>query len=461
MQRIFRGYIPRGALPDFVLDALVFALALMGVAYFARQHLIQDIESVGVLFFILVGALVAAIQVPLGLYRSDRTLSRGALVRAIGAFVVIAALLWAMAKSMVAGSRQPLAQDGELLVWALAFALIRPALYVLHGVGVGVRRVLIVGAGAEAIAMHRDLQERGARGAHVVGFFEAGPTEASAPSVAALFPKSAGLWNVVQRWNITEVVVAVREQRGGVLPLRDLLECRLRGVKIVDETASFEQRRGEFPIESLKASWLIYGRGFEQGFVRAATKRIVDIAGSLVLLIVSAPIMAVTALAIRLESPGPVIFRQERVGRTGRLFSVLKFRSMRQDAEKDGVARWATQGDPRITRAGRLIRKTRVDELPQLINVLRGDMSLVGPRPERPGFVDQLKIDVRFYDVRHSVKPGLTGWAQIRYAYAASLEDSKRKLQFDLYYVKNHSLWLDLRILLETVRVVLRGEGAR
>ena len=458
MQRILRGYVPRGALAGLVFDSFVYALALFAAIAIARAPGAR--EPAAALVLLCVGMLVAASNAVLGMYRSDARLSTAVVARAMGAFAVTTVLLWVMAKLQMFESEHPLVQDEELLAWALGVALIRPTLYALHGAGVGVRRVLIVGSGAEAVAMYRDLQQRDARDTRLVGFYEAGPVDADIALNSALFPRSAGLWNVVRRWRINEVIVAVREQRGGVLPLRDLLECRIHGVRVVDETACVEQQRGEFPIASLKASWLIYGHGFEQGLARTVAKRIVDVGGSLVLLLVAAPVMALAAFAISMESPGPVLFRQERVGRGGRLFRVVKFRSMRQDAEKDGVARWATASDPRITRVGRLIRKARIDELPQLFNVLRGDMSLVGPRPERPEFVEQLKSDIRFYDVRHSVKPGLTGWAQIRYCYAASVEDSRRKLQFDLYYVKNHSLWLDLRILFETVRVVLRGEGA-
>ena len=190
-------------------------------------------------------------------------------------------------------------------------------------------------------------------------------------------------------------------------------------------------------------------------------KRAFDIIASLVLLSLTWWIMLLAALAIVVEDGMPVLFRQERVGRYGQGFHVLKFRSMRTDAEKDGVAHWAQSNDPRVTRVGRFIRKTRIDELPQLFNVLRGEMSLVGPRPERPSFVEQLTEQIPYYAIRHSVKPGLTGWAQVRFSYGASLADARRKLQFDLYYVKNHSLVLDLQILVETVRVVLFGEGAR
>jgi exopolysaccharide biosynthesis polyprenyl glycosylphosphotransferase len=215
------------------------------------------------------------------------------------------------------------------------------------------------------------------------------------------------------------------------------------------------------PVEALKASWLIYGEGFRQGLARRAVKRAFDLVMAAVLLTLAIPVMLVTAAAIFLESGGPVIFRQERVGRGNRPFTLLKFRSMRTDAESDGKARWASEQDDRITAVGRVIRKLRIDELPQLVNVLKGEMSLIGPRPERPCFVAELAREIPFYALRHTVHPGITGWAQVRCEYGASVEDAKRKLQFDLYYVKNHSLVLDLLIAVETVRVVLSGKGAR
>jgi sugar transferase (PEP-CTERM system associated) len=275
-----------------------------------------------------------------------------------------------------------------------------------------------------------------------------------------VYARGTDLVKLIQRLRVQEVIVAVREQRGGVLPLRELLECRISGVPVTDLAGFYERVRGEVPIESLKASWLIYGQGFAQDGARTVIKRAFDIVVSTALLILTLPVMLLTSVAIFLESGLPIIYRQERVGRGGRPFTCLKFRSMRNDAEKDGVARWAAAGDSRITRVGRIIRKMRIDELPQLINVLRGDMSLVGPRPERPCFVNELKEQIRFYDIRHSVKPGLTGWAQVRYCYGASVEDASRKLEYDLYYVKNHSLFLDFLILVETVRVILFREGA-
>jgi sugar transferase (PEP-CTERM system associated) len=260
---------------------------------------------------------------------------------------------------------------------------------------------------------------------------------------------------------VNEVVVATREQRGGTLPLRQLVDCRLQGIRVTCLAGFFERFRGEIPIDSLKAGWLIYSDGFRQGWGRSFGKRAFDLIASGLLLLITAPIMLVTVVAILIESGGPVIYRQERVGLGGKTFWLLKFRSMAADAERDGIPRWASTGDSRVTMVGHFIRLTHIDELPQIFNVLKGNMSFVGPRPERPFFVNQLTEQIPFYCARLSVKPGITGWAQIRFTYGSSVEDSTKKLQYDLYYVKNHTLLLDLVILLETVRVVLTGEGAR
>ena len=223
----------------------------------------------------------------------------------------------------------------------------------------------------------------------------------------------------------------------------------------------FEKLLGQVHLEAVSAGWLIFGDGFKQGVVRSLVKRLLDVVGSAVLLLLAAPVMLVTAVLVFLESGLPIFYRQERVGLNGQTFNVIKFRSMRQDAEKDGTPRWAGAGDARVTRVGKFIRKTRIDELPQLLCVLKGDMSLVGPRPERPYFVERLTQDIPYYALRHGVKPGLTGWAQVRYHYGASVKDAEQKLQYDLYYVKNHSWFLDLIVLFETVGVVLTGKGAQ
>lgn len=322
-------------------------------------------------------------------------------------------------------------------------------------------RVLVLGTGAQAAMVHGALLDGARSGMQCVGFLPtSGPIEHRVPTHQVLSSRMS-LADAVREFRVNEVVVAVQQQRGGILPIRELLSCRLQGVLVSDPAGFFERVRGELPLDALKASWLIYGDGFRQSLARRLVKRLFDLVASLVLLVVTAPVMLVTAIAIALESGRPVIFRQERVGLNGRSFVLLKFRSMRTDAEKDGAPKWAAANDPRVTRVGAFIRKVRIDELPQLFNVLKGEMSFVGPRPERPYFVDQLTEKIPYYGARHSVKPGITGWAQVRFTYGASLADSIRKLQFDLYYVKNHNLLLDLAILFATIRVVLRGEGAR
>jgi sugar transferase (PEP-CTERM system associated) len=258
-----------------------------------------------------------------------------------------------------------------------------------------------------------------------------------------------------------EIVVALSERRGGAMPLRELLDCKLQGIRVLDLASHFEQTLGQIRLDSLYAGWLIFGDGFRQGTMRTVVKRIFDIVCALILILLALPMMAIAAIAIVIENGFPILYRQERVGLNGRLFKVIKFRSMRRDAEKDGKPVWATKQDDRVTRVGKIIRKLRIDELPQLFSVLKGDMSLVGPRPERPFFVDQLTKEIPFYAVRHSVKPGVTGWAQVRYHYGATVEDSAEKLQYDLYYVKNHSLFLDILVLFETIGVVLTGKGAQ
>jgi len=321
-------------------------------------------------------------------------------------------------------------------------------------------RVLVLGTGAYAATAERILTASRNTDVTLVGFYPIDNAEPRAVTPYRVLPETSSLEATVRALGVHEVIVAVREQRGGSLPLLELVGCRLGGVRVTPLSGFFEQMAGEVPIESLKASWLIYADGFRQNWVHRAIKRGFDIVASALLLVVSAPVMIATAVAIYLESGGPVIFRQQRVGMGGRPFMVLKFRSMFNDAEKDGVPRWARRGDPRVTRVGRFIRRCRIDELPQIFNILRGQMSFVGPRPERPFFVTRLSERVPFYGVRHCVKPGLTGWAQVSYKYGASDEDAVKKLQFDLYYVKNHTLALDLLVLALTVKVVLKGQGA-
>ena len=322
-------------------------------------------------------------------------------------------------------------------------------------------RALVLGVGANAREL-LDLIDKTSilPNLKIVGFVPFDKENRHVP-VEMIIPKTGSLTALVDQHDVSEVIVATQERRGGTFPIQELLECRISGIKVTDLVGFFERECGHLRMDSLYPSWLVFGSGFNQGALRTVVKRIFDIITSLLLLIVTLPIMLLTALLIVIEDGWPVFYRQERVGYAGKTYMVIKFRSMFNDAEKAGKPQWATTDDPRSTRVGRIIRKLRIDELPQIINVLKGEMSFVGPRPERPHFVDMLSAQVPYYNMRHSIKPGITGWAQVRYPYGASIEDAIEKLQYDLYYVKNHSLFLDFVILIDTVGVILLRKGSR
>ncbi len=321
------------------------------------------------------------------------------------------------------------------------------------------RRILVLGAGENARRI-LDFERRVPYGnLTFVGFVRMGNETCRVPS-DRLLELDSPIGAYAEREDIDEIVVAPDDRRGG-FPVEEILDCKMSGFDVVDLLTFFEREAGIVKIDCLHPSWLVFSDGFR---MRSSmlVKRLFDIAASMALLLVSWPIMLATAVAIAVECRGrhPIFYRQTRVGADWRLFQVIKFRSMRPDAEKDGV-RMASRNDDRITRVGRFIRKTRIDELPQLWNVLRGDMSFVGPRPERPEFVEKFAETIPYYSERHRVKPGITGWAQVCYPYAENEADTLEKLQYDLYYVKNYSLFLDFLILLRTVEVVLWGKGAR
>lgn len=322
-------------------------------------------------------------------------------------------------------------------------------------------RILVLGSGTRAAQIDSIMRSgSGRHKMHIVGYL---PLKTANHSVhmSRLIPDTDSLPQIVEKYRIDEIVIAVRDRRGGGMPINELLECKLRGIRVIELSSFFERETGQVQISSLNASWMVLSDGFRQGYLRDVVKRIFDICASLALLLLTLPIILITAVAIALESGFPLLYRQERVGEGGKTFMILKFRSMRVDAETGGAPQWASTNDHRVTAVGRVIRKLRIDELPQIFNVLAGHMSFVGPRPERPFFVDQLAQRIPYYTSRHSVKPGITGWAQVRYPYGASVEDAIEKLQYDLYYVKNHSLFLDLMILANTAQVVLWGKGAR
>ena len=327
-------------------------------------------------------------------------------------------------------------------------------------------RVLIVGAGAKAKRLAGLIDARDSGDLNLVGFYPV--TENGQEITEKLLASTKGLHALAQEQQIQEIVVAVDERRRsgsgtGGYPLDQLLDCKLSGIRVSEDISFLEKETGRLDIRSLSPGWLVFSDGFSYSPVRDGLERLFDLVASSALLLVTWPFMLLAVIAIKFEEglSAPLIYSQERVGYGGKSFFVHKFRSMRIDAEKDGKARWAQKNDSRITRVGGFIRNTRIDELPQIFNVLKGEMSFVGPRPERPQFVDELAAQIPYFRERHRVKPGITGWAQISYPYGASIEDSEEKLKYDLYYIKNHSLFFDLFILVRTVEIILLGSGVR
>jgi len=322
-------------------------------------------------------------------------------------------------------------------------------------------RLIFVGSGAMARECIELAQSKaGFHQFSVVGCIPL-PGETCCVAASSLLPQGESLLTMARRYEVREIVVTVTDRRRQDFPVRQLLACALGGVKVIDAATFFEREACQIRLDSLQPSYLIFGGGFDQTYWRAFVKRVFDLAASAFITVASLPLMLIAALAIWLDDGGPVFYQQERVGRDGRIFRVLKFRSMRRNAEEGVPPTWATTNDPRVTRVGRFLRLLRIDELPQMVNVFKGEMSFVGPRPERAYFVQQLTGEISYYNVRHSIKPGITGLAQVRYQYGASVDDAVQKLQYDLYYVKNNSLFLDLLILIDTVQVVLLGKGSR
>lgn len=323
------------------------------------------------------------------------------------------------------------------------------------------RRTLVYGAGRRAASIDDLRRKADRRGFQIVGRIAPDGDEVL-ETKSDFLQRADSILDIAKRLEADEIVVAMDDRRGN-LPVRELLEARVAGVEVIDLMEFLERETGKIRVDLVRPGWLIFSSGFRMSRFSQFCKRFVDLLASGTLLIITFPVILLIALAIKLEEGfrAPVFYRQERIGRNTKPFTVLKFRSMREDAEYDGKAVWASAKDDRITRVGRILRAGRLDELPQVFNVFKGDMSFVGPRPERPEFVDKLKESIPYYAERHTVSPGITGWAQLRYGYGASEEDAVQKLQYDLYYVKNNNLLLDLIIILQTVEVVLWGKGAR
>jgi sugar transferase (PEP-CTERM system associated) len=321
-------------------------------------------------------------------------------------------------------------------------------------------RVLFVGTGETARKVARQILDQREFAYRVIGFIDDDASRIGERIVnPAIVGTPADIDRLIAEHHIDRIVVGLSDRRGK-LPVEELLRAKMAGIRVEDATTTYERVTGKLLIDDLRPSFLIFSEGFRVSRATRLMKRTIDLLLSLILAALAFPLMVLTALIVFLEDGSPVLYRQERVGENGRTFTLSKFRSMRKDAEKGGTPIWAQDGDNRVTRIGRFIRKTRLDELPQLWNVVRGDMSFVGPRPERPFFVDQLSKEIPFYQQRHAVKPGLTGWAQVKYRYGSSLEDAMEKLRYDLYYIKHLSVFFDLTIVFDTVKVVLFRKGA-
>ena len=446
MPTLFRHHVPSALVVQLGAETTILAAAA-GTAGLASQVL----QPGGVPFLSLVQTGLAAVacwlgMVACGLYQRDlRDGPRELLLRTtLGVGLASLALL---PFANVLEGRWP-AQAGVLAAGWLGVLSAR------LGCGPAARqhRVLVLGSPGQAASLRALRRASDRQGTCFVGFVDG--------SACAPTPGQPSLGELVRRYAADEVVVALAERRDA-LPLQALLDCKLRGVRVSLEREFIERHLGRVALESLTPGTLVFDAGFHPGAWRRASQRACDLLVAVPMLLLALPLMLLAACAIWLEDGRPVLYTQQRVGLGGRPFALYKFRSMRRDAEADGEARWAAAADSRVTRVGRFLRRTRIDELPQLFNVLQGCMSLVGPRPERPSIVAGLQRQVPWYALRHHVRPGLTGWAQVRYPYGASVEDARAKLEFDLYYLKHASLFLDLDILLHTAQVLLWGRGVR
>ena len=462
MIRVFRHYVPNAVVLLAAIDVVLLLLAAEA-GWLIRAHQI-DMAVEPLLTRIpqlaTFAASLSVAMVAVGAYGADSLQSlRFALAR-----VLVAVSLGVIFQSIIFFLIPALTFWRSNLFVAMLLAIVGLMLVrILFGRAIGSealrRRIVVLGAGERASRLAALAQRPGASFV-VAGFVAMGEP---AGAIAGATPREAieNLADHVVDRNATEVVLAIEERRNA-LPLKDLLRVKTTGVHVSDFATFLERETGRVDLRSVNPSWLIFSDGFSSGrMLSSIVKRAFDVVASLILLVFAAPVIALFALLIKLESAGPAFYRQRRVGLFNEPFEILKLRSMRQDAEIAGNAVWAEKDDPRITRVGRFIRKVRIDELPQCWSVLKGEMSFVGPRPERPQFVTDLERELPYYAERHMVKPGITGWAQINYPYGASIEDARHKLEYDLYYAKNYSPFLDVLILLQTLRVVLWPEGAR
>jgi sugar transferase (PEP-CTERM system associated) len=464
MIQVFSHYVPGRIIALAILEALIVLIAACIGLSLHMTGSAGAVSSTGLM--VPLQAVVFAIGIVIimsmmGLYDWDAWVSNEAIDgRLAGAFLAGFLFVWFISYLSPSLNPGPTVLGATVAIGLSGIWLIRTAFQRSSNLGSFKSRVLVLGTGSRVAPLVEHARRNG--NSEIIGYLSLRPSTHYVPSssVLTLGPDET-LSSLVAKHSIDQIVVGVRDRRGGGLPVQQLLECKAKGVKVMELSAYFERQYRQVMLESLNPGWMALGDGFDQGYLNKSVKRLFDLTAGGLLLVLVLPVILVAALCIYLQDGLPVLYRQERVGQGGRTFTLYKLRTMRIDAEGDGTPYWADTNDDRVTFVGWFIRKFRIDELPQLYNVLRGEMSLVGPRPERPFFVDKLINQVPYYALRHSAKPGITGWAQVRYAYGASVDDAIEKLQHDLYYVKNRCLFLDLMILLATVEVVLWGRGSR
>jgi sugar transferase (PEP-CTERM system associated) len=455
--RLFNVYIPVRTLVLLIGEALiVWTSFLLGAVYEFRQdsYLVLNYEGGYIKLFIFTGVVLLCSHW-FDLYDTGRLNAKGELYFRLlmvpGVLAFILAGVAYVRPNYLLGSGSSavglLILTVALFGWRLGFAW-------LVQLPILVERVYVLGTGERAQRLVQGLRQNPELGVEIASWTGRMEGAVTRDSVAA------HLMEVVQKQKIHRVIVAMPDRRGTV-PMRELLDLRMQGVKIEEATSWLEKMSGKIEVENLYPSWLVFGEGFRRSTIFIVVRRVISIIISLIGLILVLPLLPLIMLAIRLDSKGPVFYTQARVGKAGRIFQVVKFRTMRQDAEAANGPQWAGDHDPRVTRVGKFLRASRLDEIPQLWCVLKSDMAFVGPRPERPEFIEWLSKEIPYYGMRHMVRPGLTGWAQVKYKYGSTVEDAREKLQYDLFYIKNASIGLDLLIMFLTIKTVLLGRGAQ
>jgi sugar transferase (PEP-CTERM system associated) len=464
--RLFNVYYPIRTLVLLIGEALiVWTSFLLGAWIILREdcYLVLYVEG-GFVNLLVLTVLVLLCSHGLDLYDTARLNTKGdlyfrlLLVPAVVAFVLaLVSYIW---PNLLLGGLHPehspyRSGSSALGLLILTFALFgwRLGFTWLVQLPILVERVYVLGTGERAQRVVQGLRQNPELGVEIASWTGKLEGAVTRDSVAA------HLMEVVHRQKVHRVIVAMPDRRG-TIPMRELLDLRMQGIKIEEAATWLEKISGKIEVESLHPSWLVFGEGFRRNTFVKAIRRAISVIISLIGLILALPLLPFIILAIRLDSKGPVFYTQTRVGKGGRLFKVVKFRTMRQDAEAESGPRWEGDHDPRVTRVGKFLRASRLDEIPQMWCVLKGDMAFVGPRPERPEFIEMLSKEIPYYGVRHIVRPGITGWAQVKYKYGRSVDDSREKLQYDLFYIKNASIGLDLLIMFQTVKTVLLGRGA-